>query len=310
MKKTFTIVVPTFNEEENVADLFEAIRTQMTAFEAEVSWTVRFIDNDSTDATRREIEKINASDARAKAIFNRRNYGHIRSPFAGMLDADTDGVALMAADFQDPPEALAEMVRVWLKGEKLVLAQRITHADGLFLKSARGLFYYLIDALSEARVPSFVTGFGIYDREVVDGLRGVDDRYPFLRGLVVDLGFKPHLVQFKQNARRRGLSKNNFMTLYDMALLAIVKHSVVPLRIASAVGFLLAVFSVLMSAFFVVNKLLNWNEYSLGMAPFFVVMTFLFSINFLIIGMFGEYLIVILRNTDKRPVITIEKRID
>lgn len=309
--KTLAIVIPTFNEEENIIPIFEAVKLEMAKFEDRLSWSVCFIDNRSTDGTRQQIRQLHDQNSEVRAIFNRRNFGQVRSPAAGILAQDSDGVAAMAADFQDAPSALGDMVSAWLdEGHLLVLAQRRSHADGFIMKQMRSLFYYLMNTLGENRMPPYVTGFGVYDKVVIDELREVDDRYPFIRGLVIELGFSPNLVQFDQPSRRRGISSHNFFSLYDIAFMAISKYSILPLRLSSFLGFGCGLLSIFGAFYFLFQKLANWENFELGIAPIIVFMLFLFSLVFVILGFLGEYILNLSRANSKVPLVVIEEQLD
>ena len=252
-----------------------------------------FIDNASRDGTRRILREICAADRNVKAIFNARNFGAVRSGIHVLLQ--TSGVAVMglACDFQDPPELLHHFIAQWEAGAKIVLGVKTSAAERSLFYAIRGAYYRLLSRIGSAPPVVQSTGFGMFDRVVIESLRRIKDPYPFFRGLLSEVGYEPALVPYHQPPRRRGITSQNFYSLYDQAFLGITSHSKVPLRLATMAGFVMSVLSVLVGLGYLVAKLIFWDRFSLGIAPILVGFFFLTSVQLFFIGILGEYVGVI-----------------
>jgi polyisoprenyl-phosphate glycosyltransferase len=305
-----SVVAGCFNEEGNVAELHSRV---VSVFEKELpgyTFELILIDNASEDRTVEILREIAARDKRLKVIVNNRNFGHIRSPYYGMLQAKGDAVIGMASDLEDPPELIPEFVRNWEQGRKIVFAQK-TGSDefGLFYL-IRKIYYKVVTRLSETPLVKDATGFGIYDREVVEHLREVADPYPYFRGLVCDLGYIPMLVPFHKPVRKRGITKNNFYNLYDYAMLGITNHSKVPLRLAIFAGFFISAISFAVALGYLVYKLLFWQSFQVGTAPVVIGIFFLAAVQLFFVGVLGEYIGAIHTQVMKRPLVVEKERIN
>ncbi len=304
-----SIVTPCFNEEDNVRDLHHQI-AQLFAALPEYTYEHLYIDNASTDRTPEILRELAGSDPRVKVILNARNFGHIRSPFYGMLQAAGEAVVIMASDLQDPPALIPTFLERWRAGSKIVAAVKRESRDSLGLGLARKAFYRLIGTISDARlIPNF-TGFGLYDRQVIEVLRQIDDPYPYFRGLISEIGFTPAIVPFDKPARRRGITSNNFFTLYDLAMLGITKHSVAPIRLATLAGFLMSGASLLIAVGYLVAKLVFWSRFSLGTAPMLIGMFFFSSVQLFFIGVLGEYIASIHTQVRGLPLVVESERLN
>jgi glycosyltransferase involved in cell wall biosynthesis len=304
-----TIVTPTYNEEENVLELY----TQLQAIFAtlpEHTFTHLFIDNASTDRTQELIRSLTLQDSSVRAIFNTRNFGHIRSPVYGLLQGSGDAVILMASDLQDPPELIPDFLRHWKAGNKVVMAVKNDSEESALFFFARKCFYNLIARISDIKLIKNFTGTGLYDRCVLDVIRDIDDPYPYFRGLIAELGFKTAIVNFKQPLRKRGFTKNNFYTLYDMAMLGIINHSRVPLRLATLSGFVLSGLSLFLAFAYLLAKLFFWNLFPAGIAPLLIAVFFFSAIQLFFIGVIGEYIGTILTQVQKRPMVIEKERLN
>src|SRR5664280_2859374 len=283
-----SVVTACYNEEENVAEVCAQVRAVMESLPPRDgdSYTYEhlFIDNASSDRTVEILRGICTSDPRVKVIVNTRNFGHIRSPFHGLLSAGGDAVISIVADLQDPPEMIRDFVGQWEAGYKVVVGVKKKSLEKRSMFFVRGLFYRLIDRLSEVPLVRNFTGFGLYDREVIDTLREIDDPYPYFRGLICDLGYARAEIPYAQPARRRGITKNNFYSLYDMAMLGITNHSKVPLRLAAMAGFGLSIVALLVAAVYLIVKLVFWNTFSLGLAPLVIGVYFFGGVQLFFIG--------------------------
>lgn len=304
-----SVVTSCYNEEENVRALCEAVRDVM-AKHPEYRYEHIFIDNASRDGTRRILREMCAADHNVKAIFNARNFGAVRSGIHVLLQARGDAVLALACDFQDPPELLNEFIARWEKGSKIVLGVKTSAAERSVFYSIRGWYYRLLGKISDAPPVVQSTGFGMYDRVVIEHLRRIADPYPFFRGLLSEIGYEPTLVPFHQPQRKRGVSSQNFYSLYDQAFLGITSHSKVPLRLATMLGFVLGVMSVLVGLGYLVAKLMLWDSFSLGVAPILVGFFFLTSVQLFFIGIVGEYVGVIWTHVRDVPHIFELERIN
>lgn len=308
-KKLLSVISPCYNEEANVDELYSrvvAVIDQYTQYDFEYV----FIDNASTDGTVEKLKAIAARDKRVKIIVNTRNFGHIRSPYWGILQTSGAATIYLASDLQDPPELIPAFIDEWEKGYKLVLATKPVSQSNALMHSLRKLYYRALDAISDVPLTADTTGFGLYDKIVLDGIRAVNDPYPYLRGLFCELGYEIKTIPFDQPRRLRGLSKNNFYTLYDIAMLGAVSHSLVPIRIASFLGFLFGGVSVFLAMCFFLLKLLFWSSFPMGMAPLAIGMFFMFGIVLLFIGVLGEYVGSIHTYVQNRPVVVERERIN
>ena len=308
-KRLLSVVTSCYNEEENVRGLYEAVRAVM-AKHPEYRYEHIFIDNASGDGTRRILREMCAADPNVKAIFNARNFGAVRSGIHVLLQARGDAVLALACDFQDPPELLDEFITHWEQGSKIVLGVKTSAAERSTFYAIRGWYYRLLGKISEAPPVVQSTGFGMYDRVVIEHLRRIADPYPFFRGLLSEIGYEPKLVPFHQPQRKRGVSSQNFYSLYDQAFLGITSHSKVPLRLATMLGFVLGVLSVVVGLGYLVAKLMLWNSFSLGVAPILVGFFFLTSVQLFFIGIVGEYVGVIWTHVRDVPHIFELERIN
>lgn len=306
--KKIGIVMPCYNEAQNVEPAYKAVKDAFAAGGYEYEHI--FIDNASEDGTFDILKKLAAADKRVKLIRNVRNFGHIRSPYHGLLQASGDAVIMMAADLQDPPELIAEFIKKWEAGSKIVVGVKTASGENPLMFQVRKFYYGMMHRLSEVRHIDNFTGFGLYDRQVLEILRKIDDPYPYFRGLIADIGFEIARVEYLQPARERGLTKNNFYTLYDMAMLGLTNYSKVPLRIATFIGFLMALASLLVALGYLVYKLVYWQEFSVGIAPIVIGLFFMFAVQLFFMGIVGEYVGSIHTKVLKRPLVVEKERVN
>lgn len=310
MKTLLSIVTPCFNEEHNVEELYARICAAIAPLTSSYDFEIIAIDNASTDNTVNVLKGLALKDTRLKIIVNNRNFGHIRSPYWGLMQATGVAAIYLASDLQDPPEKIPQFIEHWEKGWKLVFATKPVSETNPFVHRLRRLYYQLLDSISEVPIVKDSTGFGLYDRVVLNHLKQINDPYPYVRGLVSELGYPIAIVEFTQPRRARGISKNNVYTLYDIAMLGIISHSVLPLRLAGMIGFGLAAGSFFASIFYFIYKLLNWNSFAVGMAPLVILTTFFFGMLFLFLGIIGEYIGSIHLHLKNRPVVVEKERIN
>jgi polyisoprenyl-phosphate glycosyltransferase len=309
VKKKISILTPCYNEQENVVPLYETIMGIMAGVDG-LDYEHIYIDNASTDGTVTKLRDLAAKDKRVKVILNARNFGHIRSPFYGLLQADGDAVIYMASDFQDPPDLIPELIDGWQRGAKAVLAIKDSSDESGLFFMLRRFYYRLVERLADVRTYQNFTGFGLYDRAVVDYCRALEDPYPYFRGIIAETGLPTKEVHFHQPARKRGITKNNFYTLYDMAMLGITNHSKIPLRLATMSGFLMSVLSLLVGITYLVYKLLFWQQFPAGTAPLVIGLFFFASVQLFFIGILGEYIGSIHAQVHKRPLVVEKERLN
>lgn len=309
MKKCVSIVTPTYNEELNVADVVNTVRKVMTS-RPDLEYEHIFIDNASTDKTVSLLKELILKDKHIKLIVNSKNFGHIRSPHHGLIQATGDAVVLLVADLQDPPELILQFIEEWEKGAKVVIGIKNKSKENPIMYALRDIYYYLVKKIAEVDHISQFMGFGLYDRTIIQILREIQDPYPYLRGIIAEVGFLRREIPYTQNKRNKGKTKNNFYTLYDMAMLGFVNYSKIPLRIAVFLGFSAAVVSLFMAIFYTVYKLLFWNSFQLGLAPMVIGMFFFGAVQLMFIGILGEYIGAIHTQVRKRPLVFEAERVN
>jgi polyisoprenyl-phosphate glycosyltransferase len=307
--KSITILTPCFNEEGNVREVYERVRQVMCTI-GRYRYEHIFIDNASRDRTVPILKEIAAADRNVKIIANARNFGHIRSPMHALCQASGDAVIGLVADLQDPPELIPELLREWEKGTPIVIAVKKSSGENPIMYWIRRRFYRLVNRLSNTETYENFTGFGLYDRKVVDIIKAHNDPYPYFRGLIAEIGLPHAEVLYHQPARKRGFTKNNLYTLYDMAMLAITNLSRVPLRLVTFTGFVCAFCCVLVSLFYLVYKLLYWNRFSVGVAPLVIGVFFFVSIQLVSTGILGEYVGSVLTQVQHRPYVIERERVN
>lgn len=308
MKKIISIVTPTYNEEKNIEELTRQIAFQMENTNYDYEHII--IDNASNDNTQNLIRKICSENKFVKAIFNTRNFGHIRSPFYGILQTKGDAVILMSSDFQDPPELIPALLEKWNSGSDIVLLKRKKSKENVFIELLKNLSYKIIKLLSELYLTEKTTGSGIIDKKIVEHLKKIDDPYPYFRGLILEFSNKVSTLEFYQPKRAYGRSKNNFFTLFDIGMLGIIKHSKVPIRIMTIAGLFLSLLSLIVGAFFLFYKLFYWDSFQLGVAPLILGVFFGISIQIMMLGVIGEYVSFILTQVRNLPLVIERERIN
>lgn len=307
--KLISIVTPCYNEEENVEDLHTQIIQVMSEIPG-YDFEHIYIDNASTDQTVPILRHLAAVDKKVKVILNTRNFGHFRSLYHGILQAQGDAVVLMAADLQDPPPLLREFIQKWEEGYKVVVGVKSHSEEPWLVFLFRTIYYRVLGKLSDIRLIEHFTGFGLYDRQVVEILRKINDPYPYLRGLIADIGFDAARIEYLQPKRKRGITKNNFYTLFDMAMLGFTSNTKIPLRLATMLGFLVAMASFGAGLFYLVYKLIYWQSFELGLAPLVVGLFFLGGVLLLFLGIVGEYVGAIYTQVLHRPLVIEKERIN
>lgn len=307
--KQISVVTACFNEEENIRELYEQVKTVFVDL-PQYEYEHIFIDNASSDRTVAILKEIAQKDRRVKIIVNTRNFGHIRSPYHALMQAKGDAVISIVADLQDPPIMIKEFIKKWEEGYKIVIGVKTQSEESPLFFTIRKAYYNLVGRLSEIELIKNFTGFGLYDQKVIETLRSIGDPYPYFRGLICDIGFERAVIEYVQPSRKRGFTKNNFYTLYDMAMLGITNHSKVPLRLATMTGFAVAFFSLLVAFGYLLYKLIFWNSFTVGIAPLVIGLFFFGAVQLFFIGIIGEYIGSIHTQVLKRPLVVEKERIN
>jgi len=311
-KKHISVVTPCYNEEDNVAPLAKVVASIFEKL-PQYSYEHVFIDNASTDKTIEILRKTAANDRHVKVILNARNFGHIRSPFYGMLQCKGDAIISIVSDFQDPPELIGQFLEKWEEGYKIVIGVKKKSHENPLMFAARKVFYNMLSKVSssggESPVKNF-TGFGLYDQQFIAILRTLDDPYPYFRGLITELGFDRYEIAYTQPQRAAGKTKNNFFTLYDIGMLGFTNHSKLPLRLSAFLGFFSALLSLLVAIFYTIYKLVYWDRFQVGSAPLVIGVFFFSSVQLFFIGIIGEYIGAIHTQVRKRPLVIEKERIN
>ena len=307
-KKTISVMIPCYNEEENVRAIYEAVRAQLVALPYD--YEILFIDNKSQDGTRGLIRQICAEDTRVKAIFNVKNFGQFNSPYYGMLQTTGDCTITMCADFQDPPELIPRLVAAWEEGYKIVIGRKTKSRENALVYWLRGCYYKLIKKMSSTDQIEQFTGFGLYDKSFIRTLRELKDPTPFIRGIVAELGPERKEIEYEQPLRRAGKTHNNWYTLYDAAMLSFTSYTKAGLRLATFFGFLVAGVSFLIGLFYLFAKIFFWQSFTAGYAPMMIATFFMGGVQLAFLGFLGEYVMSINARVMTRPLVVEEERIN
>ena len=306
-----SILIPCYNEEENVAAMAQELTALLQYKLSNYEYEIIFIDNNSTDLTRSIIKKLCANDKNIKAIFNAKNFGSLRSPVYGMMQTTGDCVIMLCCDFQDPIELIPQMVKEWENGNKIIVMQKTTSEENKFMYFVRTCYYKLIHKFSDnvEQIEHF-TGFGLYDKSFVKIMKDLKDPVPFLRGIVAELGYKVKIIPYQQKKRRAGKSHENFYSLYNTAMVSFTSYTKIGLRLATFIGGIVALVSLLIALIYFLLKLFYWNTFSMGQAPILIGMFFLGAVQLLFLGAMGEYILSIHQRIMNRPLVIEDERIN
>jgi glycosyltransferase involved in cell wall biosynthesis len=308
--KKITILTPCFNEEGNVKKLYEEVKKVMNVSLVNYEYNHLFVDNCSTDNTLAILKKIASIDKNVKIIVNSRNFGPTRNFHNGIIQGDGDAVISMFADLQDPPEMIIKLVKKWEEGFDSVLAIKSNSDENKIMFKVRKLYYNLLSYLSEINIYKNFTGFGLYSRKVLNEIKKINDPNPFFRGIVSEVGYNIATIEYHQPRRYKNISKSTFYHLYDLGILGILSNSKIPLRIAVFVGALSSLFSFLIGLGYLFAKLFFWNQINLGIAPIIILVSFMFSVLLLFLGIIGEYIGAIYTQSLNRPLVHEKERIN
>ena len=309
-QKKISIMIPCYNEEENVVPMSEAI---VRLFEGELAaydYQLLFIDNDSSEQTRPLLRRICAGNKHIKAIFNAKNFGQFNSPFYGMLQTTGDCTICMVCDFQDPIELIPQYIREWENGYKIVIGIKKASKENPIMYKLRTLYYKIIKKFSNVEQIEHFTGCGLYDRDFIEVCRNLKDPTPFMRGIVAELGYKRKEIPYEQPKRRAGKTHNNLYTLYDAAMLSFTSYTKIGLRLATFMGFFMGLVSFVIGMFYLVQKLLHWYSFSVGLAPLMIGIFFIGSVQLFFLGFMGEYILAMNQRIMNRPLVVEEERIN
>jgi len=309
MKKLISIFTPCYNEEENIEAIYSQVKSVMGEL-PQYKYEHVFIDNCSKDETVNKLENIAAEDKNVKVIFNARNFGAVRSGYYGLLQCPGDALIGIAADLQDPPAMIKDFIEKWEEGYKVVIGIKKESKENSIMFSIRKLFYKIMFKISETEQINDFTGYGLYDKKFIDTIKGIDDPYPYFRGMVADLGFERYEIPYVQAKRERGKSSYTFYSLYDIAMQGFVNHSKVPLRLASFIGFTVAIINILIALCYFIYKLLYWQNFQLGVAPLVIGIFFFAGVQLFFLGIIGEYIGAIFTQVKKRPLVIEKERIN
>lgn len=308
--KKISIMIPCYNEEENIVPMSEEItklfETELKAYDYELL----FIDNDSNDNTRPLLREICKKNPKVKAIFNAKNFGQFNSPFHGLLQTTGDCTISMVCDFQDPIELIPKYIKEWENGYKIVIGIKTSSKENPIMYRLRGLYYKIIKKFSDVEQIEHFTGSGLYDKDFINVLRELKDPTPFLRGIVAELGYKRKEIPYEQPQRRAGKTHNNFMRLYDAAMLSITSYTKIGLRLCTFFGMLVGCISALIGVVYLILKLIFWDTFTAGMAPLLIGIFFLGAIQLFFLGFLGEYILSINQRVMNRPLVVEEERIN
>lgn len=308
--KKISILVPTYNEEENVIPLSQAIISEFETSLPNYDYDITFIDNCSQDTTREKLIYLCKQNKKIKAIFNAKNFGQFNSPYYGICQTDGDCTIPLCADFQDPVEMISQFVHEWENGYKIVCGIKTSSKENPFIRFLRSCYYKLIKKMSDVEQIEHFTGFGLYDKSFVEVMRNLDDPIPFLRGIVAELGSNRKDIPYTQQKRKAGKTHNNFYTLYDAAMLSFTSYTKIGLRIATIFGSIMSVLGLIIAVVYLILKIVNWDSFPAGNAPILIGVFVFSSIQLFFIGLLGEYILSINTRLMKRPLVIEDRRIN
>ena len=309
MKKKVSIMIPSYNEEDNIQAITQAVVKQMEDL-PQYDYEIVCIDNCSKDRTRELLRDICAKNPKIKAIFNVKNFGQFNSPYYGLCQTTGDCAISICADFQDPVEMIPEFLKYWEEGYQIVYGVKTASKESKLMYWLRGLYYKLIHKYSSVEMIEQFTGFGLYDKSFLDVMRNLNDPTPFIRGIVAELGGKRKAIPYEQPKRRAGKTHNNWYSLYDAAMLSFTSYTKIGLRLATFIGSGIALISFVFALVYLILKLLNWDNFNAGMAPVLIGMFFLGAVQLVFLGIIGEYILSINQRSMNRPLVVEEERIN
>lgn len=309
MKKKISIVSPCYNEINNIENFYNLLCITINELK-EYDFEILFIDNCSTDGTQEKLKKLAQDDSKVKVILNSRNFGQVRSPYWGLLQSSGDATILIASDLQDPPHLIKILIEKWNNGWKVVLGQKNKSETNYLIHSLRKIYYKILKNISDMNVIENANGFGLYDKKIIEIIKEIRDPYPYLRGIVCEIGLPITTIEYIQKKRNSGNSKSNFFHLYDVAILGLINNTTMPLRFISFVGLMLSSISFLVLFFLIIKKILYWNNNASEISIILCFIAFLFGLLFCILGVIGEYISSIFTYVRNRPPVIERDRIN
>lgn len=306
--KTITIVIPTYNEEENVELIYKRVVSIFQDKLNQYQYKILFVDNCSNDRTRELIRNLSNADCNVQYIFYVRNFGFSKSTFYGLTQAEGDCAILLFADMQDPPEVMIDFVEEWEKGNKVVAGIKNKSQENRLIYFIRNCYYKFIKKITDIPHIEQFTGFGLYDRTVINILKKLEDPLPYLRGIIAELTPECKKVFYEQKKREHGRSSFRFIHLYDIAMLGITSYSKSSMHAATFLGGFISFISFLLAALTFVLKIFKIIDYPIGTAAILFGVFFLGGIQLVFIGILGEYISNINIRTMKHPIVVEEER--
>jgi len=309
IKKTISVVTPCYNEEGNIYDVYHAIKKIREAH-PRYEWEHIFIDNSSVDKSLKLLKEIAHKDKNVKIIVNIRNFGDIKSSVYGYLAAKGDAVIPFFCDLQDPPDLINDFISKWEEGYDAVVGVKTSSKENSLIFFLRKIFYNIIESISETDHIKNFNGFGLFDKSFWNIVRNLNEPHPYFRGMVAEFAPNRIEIEYIQEKRRKGKSKNNLYRLYDSAMLGFVSHSKVPLRLATFTGFLVSFFSIIVAIFYFFYKIILWNSFEMGIPPLIIGIFFFGAVQLIFLGIIGEYVGTILTEIKNRPLVIEKERIN
>lgn len=308
--KKISVVIPCWSEEKSVRLMYDRLKTVFDSQLLSYDYEIIFVDDHSPDNTWKEIENICKLDKKVKGILNAKNFGFIRNVFFTLKQGTGDATFMLFGDLQDPPELLPDFVKKWEEGHKVVIGQKVKSEESKVLYFWRSVYYKFIGSLSSTKQIQHFNGYGLYDKNFIDTINNIDDPVPYLKGIVAEFSMNPYIIQYEQSESNRGRSGSNFFKNYDLAMLGITSYTKTLMRMATFIGGVLGIFSLLFAIFIFMNKLLNWNEYPVGTASIIIGIFLIGAIQLFFIGILGEYILSINTRVLKRPLVVVEKKLN
>lgn len=308
--KKISVVTICFNEEDNIREYYDQVVTVFKKLTDRYTYEIIIADNASSDNTPKILRELASKDKNFKVIFNSRNFGVNRSGNNAFRQASGDAAILMVSDLQDPPSMIPEFLEKWEQGYKVVMAVKSRSEESPFIYALRTLFYITLEKMSDIKLTRHFTGFGLYDKQILDIYKNLNDPSPYFRGLISDIGFEPAIITFTQPQRKHGKSKSNILYLYDEAMLGVTNYTKMPLRLATMIGFIAALISFLIGMFYLLYKLIFWKSFTLGIAPVAIGLFFFASVQLIFLGVVGEYISTMYVHVLHRPLVYEKERIN
>jgi glycosyltransferase involved in cell wall biosynthesis len=309
--KTISVVSPCFNEEDNVENCYQTVKSIFAAELPNYQLEHIFVDNASMDGTVDVLRRLAARDPRLRIVVNARNFGLFRSTFNGLRYASGDAVLVMLpVDLQDPPELIPEFVRRWENGVEVVAGARSTREEGVVFRAMRHIFYAIVNRVSDFEIPQDVGEFQLIDRKVLDAVLSHANHYPYIRGIIAACGFRREIIHYTWKARKRGVSKLSIAILFDQALNGIFSFTRVPIRICTLLGFVFSIACILFALASVLLYVLNPSAAPRGTTTIIVAVFFLTGVQMFFMGILGEYVMSLHSELRGGPLVVERERIN